>query len=76
MVNGARGLALRKPTMACMPPMRPKSMPYWNGQSDMSVQAARHFQCCRIVYLSSVTVSAVATTSFFSSAIVGVWGVM
>ncbi len=34
----------RKPFMACRPPMRPKSTPYWNGQRTMTPQATKHFQ--------------------------------
>ena len=30
--------------MACRPPMRPKSTPYWNGQRTMTPQATKHFQ--------------------------------
>jgi hypothetical protein len=30
--------------MACRPPMRPKSTPYWKGESTMMPQATKHFQ--------------------------------
>lgn len=30
--------------MACKPPMRPKSTPYWNGQRTMMPQAMKHLR--------------------------------
>lgn len=41
------GLTLRKPTMACRPPMRPKSTPYWKGERIMTPQARKTFQWAR-----------------------------
>ena len=63
--------------MACRPPIKPKSIPYWKGQRDTSVHAARHFQWSLMLYLSSVPASGAGELApdtverpFFSSAMV------
>ena len=37
----------RKPGIACRPPIRPKSIPYWNGDMEINVHATIHFQFSR-----------------------------
>ena len=37
----------RNPGIACNPPMRPKSIPYWNGDMEINVHATMHFQFSR-----------------------------
>lgn len=44
--------------MACRPPMRPKSTPYWNGDNTMMPQATKHFQCAFQDPLASVAIAA------------------
>ena len=41
--------------MACSPPIKPKSRPYWKGHMDTRVQAARHFQWALMPYFSSTS---------------------
>jgi hypothetical protein len=49
----------RKPRMACRPPMAPKSMPYWKGDMETRVHAARHFQLERRLEVRSGMVAVV-----------------
>lgn len=39
--------------MACRPPIKPKSTPYWKGDKTMTPQAMKHFQCAFQVSLLS-----------------------
>jgi hypothetical protein len=39
--------------MACRPPIKPKSTPYWKGDRTMKPHATKHRQFARIVSLST-----------------------
>jgi hypothetical protein len=38
--------------MACKPPIKPKSIPYWNGVTSMTPHAKKQRQLARIVVWS------------------------
>lgn len=54
--------------LPCMPPMSPKSMPYWNGLIETSTQAKRHFQFARIVSCFEPAMTASETVPVAASA--------
>lgn len=47
--QGMQVPTLRKPGMACSPPINPKSRPYWKGDNTMIPHAKKHRQWARTV---------------------------